>query len=216
VWPTNSIAEQAELIAIAQKAVESIDATNLDNDWHFTMEIVEDDEVQIIRNNPHGEKYEKRELISVNGNVPDKQRQAEFRESEVKRIDELDPDSSSYSYLVNAATLDLIQASGRRAEFSFRPKVKAMEDMRDQLRGSLLLNLDTGQIEEIEILNLEKLSPVFSVTVESYQLTLRFQLEQGENLLNELESHAKGSMGFLKSFDKAVYIAFSDYQSATP
>lgn len=153
MWPANSIAEQAELIAIVQKAVESIDATNLDNDWHFTMEMVEKDEVRIIRNNPHGEKYEMRELISVNGNVPDKQRQAEFRESEVKRIDELDPDSSRYSYLVNTATLDLIQASGKHAEFSFRPKVKTMENVRDQLRGSFFLTWILARLKKIEVLN---------------------------------------------------------------
>lgn len=215
-WPPSSIAEQSELIAFVQKAIKSLDATNLDNDWHFTMEVIEDDEVQIIRNNPYGEKYEKRALITVNGTVPDKKRQAEFRKSEVKRIDELDTDSSGYSYLVDAATLSLIQAGSEQAEFSFRPKVQGMDDVRDQLQGSLLLNLATGQIEKIEISNIEKLSPAFSVTLDKYQLTLRFQPEQGENLLNELESQAIGSAGFLKSFEKVVHIAFSDFERALP
>lgn len=215
-WPPNSTAEQSELIAIVQKAIKSLDATNLDNDWHFTMEIIEDNEVQIIRNNPHGEKYEKRALVTVNGTVPDKKRQAEFRKSEVKRIDDLDPDSSGYSYLVDAATLSLIQAGSKQAEFSFRPKLQAMDNVRDQLQGSLFLNLATGQIEKIEISNIEKLSPAFSVTVEKYQLTLRFHPKQGQNLLNELESQAIGSAGFLKSFEKVVHIAFSNFERALP
>jgi hypothetical protein len=210
------VAEQPEPLAIARKAIESLDATTLDDDWHFTLKIVEEDEEQIVRSNPSGGKYEKRELISVNGVVPGQQRQEKFRESEVKRVDELDPESSGYRYLVDATTLSLVQASGNQLEFSFRPKIKAMEDVRDQLQGSVWLNLETGQIEIIEIFNLEKLSPAFSVTVDSYKMTLRFQLEQGENLLKELESRVIGNVGFLKNFERVTHVSFSDYQRAMP
>lgn len=211
-----TVADQSEPLSTVRKAIKSLDATTLDDDWHFTLKILEEDEEQIVRSNPSGEKYGKRALISVNGVIPDKQRQAKFRESEVKRIDELDPEASGYRYLVDAATLSLVQASGNQVEFSFRPKIKAMEDMRDQLQGSLWLNLETSQIEKIEIFNSEKLLPAFSVTVDSYKMTLRFQLEQGENLLKELESRAIGNVGFLKSFDRVTHVTFSDYQRVIP
>jgi len=90
----------------------------------------------------------------------------------------------------------------------------SMEKSRDQVRGALLLNTKTQQIEEIEINNTGKLSPAFSVTVDTYRLVLKFQQEQGENLLKKLESHAVGHAGFLKSFDVFMAVTFSDYKRA--
>lgn len=210
-----SFAETPELTPVVLKALEKLDATDLDGDWYFTMEMVEDEEIRIIRSDPGRSKYEKRELVAVNGKAPDEQRQAKFRDSEVDRIDELDPEASGYADMVDAATLQQVQNSDGYAKWSFVPYIKAMEKSRDQLRGTLLLNLETQQIEEIEIYNIEKVTPAFSVTVDTYRLILRFQPEQGEVLLNKLESRAVGSAGFLKSFDKAVKVTVSDYKRAT-
>ena len=141
-------------------------------------------------------------------------RQKEFRESEVKRIDELDPDASGYRYLVDTQTLELIEQRNGYAKLSFVPRIKAMEKSRDQVRGALLLNTKTQQIEEIEINNTGKLSPAFSVTVDTYRLVLKFQQEQGENLLRKLESHAVGHAGFLRALMSSWLLTFSDYKRA--
>jgi hypothetical protein len=216
LWQLPAVAEPSSLIPVALKALEQLDATNLDDDWYFTMEVVEGDEVQLIRNDPHGEKYLKRELITVNSHVPDSGRLAEFRESEVRRIDELDPDAAGYGYLVDTTTLQLIEAGSDVAEFSFLPRIDALEDARDRLIGTLLLNLETQQIEEIQIANTQKLSPAFSVTLDTYRLILKFQPEQGEVLLHTIASRAVGSVGFLKSFENVVAVSFRDYKLANP
>ena len=70
------------------------------------------------------------------------------------------------------------------------------------------------QKEGIGSSNLGKLSPAFSVTVDTYRLVLKFQQEQGENLLQKLESRAVGKAGFMKSFDVLVAATFSDYKRA--
>lgn len=215
-WQSCVLAEPSRLIPVAQRALEQLDATNLDDDWYFTMEVVEGDESQLIHSDPTKGKYEKRELITVNGSVPERQRRAQFRKSEESRIDELNPDATGYTYLVDTATLELIQAGGDVAEFSFLPRVDAMKDSRDLLRGKLLLNLETQQINEIAISNTQKLSPAFSVTLDSYRLVLKFQPEQGAVLLHKIDSQAVGSVGFLKSFENVVSIAFRDYKPATP
>lgn len=207
-------ATEADFLPIAQLALQKLDATNLDNDWHFTMEVVEGDDVLIVRSDPHRSKYEKRELITVNGKTPDNDRQSEFRDGEVDRVDEIDPEASTYSYMVDATTLKLVQNSDGLATISFLPRVKAMEESRDQLGGTLLLNLQKQQIEQIEIFNTRKLTPAFSVTIDTYRLNLKFQQEQGETVLSKLESEAVGSAGFLKSFDKAVAVTFRDYKRA--
>ncbi len=201
-------------LVVLEAALAKLDATNLDDDWYFSMEIVEEDELKVIRSDPHRDKYEKRQLLSVDGITPDDSRQKKFRDSEVKRIDELDPDASGYRYMVDMQTLELIEQREGYAKLSFVPRIKAMEKSRDQVRGALLLNTQTQQIEEIEINNTGKLSPAFSVTVDTYQLVLKFQQEQGENLLKKLESHAVGKAGFLKSFDVLVGVTFSDYKRA--
>jgi hypothetical protein len=178
------------------------------------MELVEEGELRIIRSDPHRDKYEKRQLLIVDGVAPDNDRQRKFRESEVKRIDELDPDASGYRYLVDTQTLALIEQRNGYAKLAFVPRIKAMEKSRDQVRGALLLNTQTQQIEEIEISNTGKLSPAFSVTVDIYRLLLKFQQEQGENLLQKLESRAVGKAGFMKSFDVLVAATFSGYKRA--
>ena len=203
-------------LAEVQAALENLDVTNLDEDWYFTMEVVEGEELQIIKSDPSRGSYDQRQLLSVNGAVPDDDRLEEFREAEEKRVDDIDPEATCYTYLVDIETLEFIAKADGYLEFSFVPRVKAMESSRDSLRGTLRLNTQTGQIEMLDIHNTEKLSPAFSVTVDTYWLALSFQQEQGENLLQKLESHAVGKAGFLKSFDSQVEATFSDYRRAQP
>lgn len=214
-WSTDALSETGDsTLEVAQAALAKLDATNLDDDWHFSMELVEENEQRIISSDPRRGRYERRRLLSVDGVPPDENRQKKFHESEVKRIDELDPDASGYGYLVDTQTLELIEQGIGYAKLAFVPRIKAMEKSRDQVRGALLLNKQTQQIEEIEISNTGKLSPAFSVTVDSYRLVLKFQQEQGENLLRQLESRAVGKAGFMKSFDVVVAATFSDYKRA--
>ncbi len=215
LWQTNSFGQTADpTLDAAEEALAKLDATDIDEDWYFSMELVEDDELRIIRSDPHRDTYERRQLLTVNGVAPDNQRQKEFRETEVKRIDGLDPEAAGYRYMVDAKTLQLIEQSDGHARLSFEPRIKAMEKVRDQMRGTVLLNTETRQVEEIEIHNNGKLSPAFSVTVDTYRLLLKFQEEQGQNLLKKLESRAVGKAGFLKDFDALVVVTFSDYKRA--
>ena len=203
-------------LAQVQAALEKLDATNLDDDWYFTMEVIDGEELQIIQSDPFREQVERRQLLTVNGSTPDNARLKEFREAEKKRVDDIDPETAGYRYMVDIDTLEPVEESDGYIAFSFAPRVKALEDSRDSLRGTLRLDTQTGQIEELEIHNTGKLSPAFSVTVDSYRLSLHFQQEQGENLLNQLESDAVGKVGFLKSFDSRVKATFSGYRRAGP
>ena len=216
LWQENSLAGTSGWAPIVKAALENLDATNLDEDWHFTMEVLEEDELQMIHSDPRRDTYEKRQLLTVDGIAADSQRRDEFHVKEVKRINDIDPDALGYGYMVDMETLDLVEASDGHAIFSFVPRVKMLEDSRDQLRGTLLLDSATQQIKEIEIINTDELSPAFSVTLDTFRLGLSFDEEQGENLLQKLESHTAGKMGFLKSFDALVIVNFSEYTRAQP
>jgi hypothetical protein len=197
-------------------ALQKLDANNLDEHWYFTMALVQDGEQRVIQSDPLRSKYERRQLLSVNGSTPDEKRQKEFREAEKKRIDEQDPDTIGFEYLVDINTLQLIENTEGSSTFSFSPRVNRLDGARDKLRGSLSLLNATQEIEEIEIFNTEELSPAFSVTLERFRLTFQFQLEQGRRLLHKMESHTAGKVGFLKRFDSKVVIDFSEYQQAKP
>ena len=216
LWQENSLAGTSGWAPIVKAALENLDATNLDEDWHFTMEVLEEDELQMIHSDPRRDTYEKRQLLTVDGIAADSQRRDEFHVKEVKRINDIDPDALGYGYMVDMETLDLIEDSDEHLIFSFVPRVKMLEDSRDQLRGTLLLDSATQQIKEIEIINTDELSPAFSVTLDTFRLGLSFDEEQGENLLQKLESHTAGKMGFLKSFDALVIVNFSEYTRAQP
>ena len=216
LWQENSLAGTSGWAPIVKAALENLDATNLDEDWHFTMEVLEAGELQMIHSDPRRDTYEKRQLLTVDGIAADSQRRDEFHVKEVKRINDIDPDALGYGYMVDMETLDLIEDSDEHAIFSFVPRVKMLEDSRDQLRGTLLLDSATQQIKEIEIINTDELSPAFSVTLDTFRLGLSFDEEQGENLLQKLESHTAGKMGFLKSFDALVIVNFSEYTRAQP
>ena len=216
LWQENSLAGTSDWAPIVKAALENLDATNLDEDWHFTMEVLEEDELQMIHSDPRRDTYEKRQLLTVDGIAADSQRRDEFHVKEVKRINDIDPDALGYGYMVDMETLDLIEDSDEHVIFSFVPRVKMLEDSRDQLRGTLLLDSATQQIKEIEIINTDELSPAFSVTLDTFRLGLSFDEEQGENLLQKLESHTVGKMGFLKSFDALVIVNFSEYTRAQP
>ena len=216
LWQENSLAGTSDWAPIVKAALENLDATNLDEDWHFTMEVLEAGELQMIHSDPRRDTYEKRQLLTVDGIAADSQRRDEFHVKEVKRINDIDPDALGYGYMVDMETLDLIEDSDEHVIFSFVPRVKMLEDSRDQLRGMLLLDSATQQIKEIEIINTDELSPAFSVTLDTFRLGLSFDEEQGENLLQKLESHTAGKMGFLKSFDALVIVNFSEYTRAQP
>jgi hypothetical protein len=209
---TGVLAEASDNRALVDAALEKLDATKLDDDWYFTMEVTEKDELRIIHSDPKRDKYERRQLISVNGAPPEKKQLEKFHDAEVERIDAEDPDTKGYRYLVDSQTLQQTESGDGYIRLTFAPRVKALEKSRGKLRGTMLLNTTTRQIDEIELLNTEPLSPTFSVTVDTYRLTLQFRQEQGENLLSKLESHAVGTAGFVKSFDSLVKVSVADYK----
>ena len=157
LWQGNSVAQTPYWAPIVKAALKNLDATNLDEDWYFTMTVAEKGELQIIRSDPRRGTYEKRQLLTVDGIAPNSQRLNEFHDKEVKRITDIDPDARGYGYMVDTQTLELIEASDGYAMFSFSPRVKMLEDSRDQLRGTLLLDSATQHIDDIEIINTDAL-----------------------------------------------------------
>ena len=211
-WTQPTCAEAASAHPRVEAALQSLDATDLDEDWYFAMEVVDGDELQQIESDPTRPPYERRELLTVNGEAPDADRLAQFADAEKKRIDDQRDAPRGYVHMVDIATLEPLAAPAGDEIYAFIPKVQKLEKAREHLRGQLLMDAQSGRIRQLEIYNSETLSPAFSVSVDTFRLKLNFGEVQGENLLRSLQSHAIGKAGFLKSFDSKVQIRFSDFR----
>ena len=192
--------------------MQTLDATDLDEDWYFTMDVVDGDELQQIESDPTRPPYERRELLTVNGKTPDADRLAQFADAEKKRIDDQRDAPGGYAHLVDIVTLEPLEAPAGDEIYAFVPQVQKLEKAREHLRGKLFMDAQSGWIRQLEMYNTETLSPAFSVSVDTYRLKLDFGEVQGENLLQSVQSHAIGKAGFLKSFDSKVHIRFSDFR----
>jgi hypothetical protein len=202
-----------QLRTSVEQAVASLDAAEQDKRWYFTLTIVEEGRESVIRHDPLQERLRQRTLLRVEGDTPDKKQLRDFQKKEEKRIEDRGP-AANYSYLVDLATLEQTSLKNNIAEIHFSPRIKGMEDFRDELAGKLLLDTQAKQIEKIEIFSTRAFSPAFSVTLESYQLNFTFRNENGARVLDEMISVAAGKAGFLKRFNAETRVNFSDYQAA--
>ena len=211
-WAQPTCAQTVSAHPRVEAALQTLDATDLDEDWYFTMEVVDGDELQQIESDPTRPPYERRELLTVNGKTPDADRLAQFADAEKKRIDDQRDAPGGYAHMVDIATLEPLEAPAGDEIYAFVPQVQKLEKAREHLRGKLFMDAQSGWIRQLEMYNTETLSPAFSVSVDTYRLKLDFGEVQGENLLQSVQSHAIGKAGFLKSFDSKVHIRFSDFR----
>lgn len=196
-------------------ALTALDSARQDDNWLFTLSMVENGESRLIQHDPRKKAHLQRTLLAVDGAAPNPEQQQEFRQQEKKRIDERDPEAS-YSRLVDLDTLEIIEKSGTTSHMTFAPRLHGMENVQSDLEGRLLLNNSTGQIDKIEIYNTAAFSPVFSVKVKTFRLEFQFHEVQGARLLETMRSHTRGKAGFLKSFESLVTISFTDFQRISP
>ena len=211
-WAQPACGQTSSAHARVEAALQALDATDLDEDWYFAMEVVDGDELQQIESDPTRPPYERRTLLTVNGEAPDADRLAQFADAEKKRIDDQRDGPRGYVPMVDIATLELLAAPAGDEIYAFVPQVQKLEEDRDHLRGELLMDAQSGWIRQLQIYNTETLSPAFSVSVDTFRLTLDFNEVHGENLIQSLQSHTVGKAGFLKSFDSKVHIRFSDFR----
>jgi hypothetical protein len=195
-------------------SLQRMDAVDLDQDWYFVMTAQQDTELLVTESDPTRQPPQRRLLRSVNGEVPSEERLLAFQEQEKKRLEdaELQKDTLKYSYMVDAQTLSLLHETGDLATLTFTPNIQAFESDRENLAGTVVLNTATGSLEEISMQNTGELAPAFSVTIDEYEMVLSFTSQQGETLIDEMNTKVAGSYGFVKSFDSVSVISFGDYR----
>ena len=90
--------------------------------------------------------------------------------------------------------------------------MEEFEKDQDKMEGTLRLNTDTQFIDEIMVINTEKISPAFSVSVKKFSMKLLFSVVDGQTLVARMATTVEGKAGFLKKFKSSTETIFSDYR----
>jgi hypothetical protein len=209
-WASDS----QDYVEIAKSRLAQMDEKDMRGTWFFTITTRTEEEVLVVRNDPTREDSQRRQLVSVNGEVPTAERLEEFEEQQAKRNKDEDGENSrnSLSEMVDFSTLTLVEISEGQAVLAYTPVLDGLEKASDKLEGTLKLNADTHLVEELSLVNTEKLSPAFSVSLTTFNMKFLFSPVDGETLLSGMETSIEGKAGFLKKFKENTEIVFSDYR----
>lgn len=203
-----------DYVALAKSRLAEMDETDTGENWFYTATIHRDEEILVSRNDPDKEEGERRELISVNGEPPTAERLKEFEKREAKRLKDRKKNrsQSQFSEMVDFSTLKLVEVTNGQALLSFTPVLDGLEKESDKLDGSLLMNAETYLVEEFSLANTAKLSPAFSVSLMTFNMSFSFLPVDGEVLVSHMKTSIEGKAGFLKKFKESTEITFSDYR----
>ena len=206
--------DSPDYVEIAKSRLAEIDEADMRETWFFTIVTSTEEEVLVVQNDPSREDGQRRQLISVNGDAPTAERLEEFEEQQAKRNEEEDGESSrnSFSEMVDFSTLTVLEVNEEQAVLSYTPILDGLEKASDKLEGTLKLNADTHLVEELSLVNTEKLSPAFSVSLTTFNMKFLFSPVDGATLLSGMETSIEGKAGFLKKFKESTEVVFSDYR----
>lgn len=207
--------DTTDYVALAKSSLAELDEMDTGENWFFTTTIYTDEETLVSRNDPSKKEGARRELISVNGEPPTSKRLEKYKKREAKRREDRDNDDSrsKFSEMIDFSTLTLVEVTNGQALLSFTPVLDGLEDESGKLNGSLRMNTDKHLIEELSLVNTEKLSPAFSVSLKTFKMTFSFAPVDGVVLLSGMKTNIEGKAGFLKKFKESTEITFSDYRA---
>ena len=207
-------ANSIDYVGIVKIRLAEMDEIDMGKNWFYTITAHTDDEVLVSRNNPQMEEGARRELLSVDGEPPAPERLEEYAEKQAERLKDEEGESSrnQFSEMVDFSTLELVEVSNGQALLSFTPVLDGLEKESDKLDGRLRLNTDSKLVENLSLVNMDKLSPAFSVSLKTFNMSFSFLPVDGETLLSRMETSIEGKAGFLKKFNTSTEIVFSDYK----
>ena len=206
--------DSTDNVGLAKSHLQEMDETDMRATWFYTITAHTDGEILVSRNDPTRKEGARRELISVNGESPTEERVDEFRKQEALRRKGRGGkrSQSEFSDMVDFSTLALVEIVNGQALLSFTPVLEGLEKESDKLNGTLRMNADTHMIEALSLVNTAKISPAFSVSFTTFNMSFSFARVDGETLLSRMTTSVEGKAGFLKKFKSSSEITFSDYQ----
>jgi len=154
-------------------------------------------------------------LESLNGEVPTPKQSQKFVDKKHEEMAEKGEQNINLSLReliqVNTLTLESEDLNNLRASFAVNIE-RLGDDASGKLRGSLILDKQNEFIKEIEIINTETFSPMFSAKITDFKLALTFLKIDDAILPYEQRLNMQGSFAFFTEILEESVDTFSNYR----
>ena len=187
--------------------------------WAYQVNRYENEEGDVTssieRYQPEAEGLKRWLLVEKNGKPATEKQAEQFAKKKLKQEKKKDKEqgiSLSLRKLIRQDTLVLQSEDAEYFTMGFQVVIDRLgEEAQEKLKGSLTFNKKRRFIETIDVTSTEAFSPMFMVSISSFNMTLHF-LKIGDAILpKENQMQMKGKMSFLTEIDEQSVDTFSDY-----
>ena len=188
-------------------------------EWGYQVERYENEEGDVTssieRYQPGAEGMGRWLLLESNGKTPTDKEAEKFAKGKLKQEQKKGSEqglSLSLRKLIRQDTLVLLSEDNNHFTMGFKVNIDRLgEDAQEKLKGSLTYNKERQFIESVDITSTDSFSPMFMVSITSFNMSLHF-LKIGDAILpKENQMQMKGKMSFLTEIDEYSVDTFSDY-----
>ena len=188
-----------------------------DMSWGYTVETTLDKgngqlQQRIQQFRPSAHMSEQWQLIEQQYQPPSPQILDEYNKTMAALSSDKSPVDTAHVEIIDINSLRLKNSSGKFFEFSFSPTLPMFEKKQsDKFAGILYVNRQTGKLASLDIELTQTFSPSLTVKLTQYDLHISFFPGEEVTHVKSIESHKKGKLMFVSSFDEKSTRAFSDF-----
>jgi hypothetical protein len=152
-------------------------------------------------------------LIELNGEIPTKKQVNNYLNNKSKKKDKSKNNQSiSISQLVDIDTLHILNEDNEFIKSSFKVGYSRFgEDAKEKLEGILTYDKKNRFVKNLEIINNDNFSPMFSADINKLKLTLNFIKIKNAILPLSTTMRLVGSMAMFIEIDEISTVDYSNY-----
>lgn len=152
-------------------------------------------------------------LIELNGEIPTTAQVNKYLKNKSKKKDKSKNNQSiSISQLVDIDTLQILNENNEFIKSSFKVGYSRFgEDAKKKLEGILTFDKNNQFVQNIEIINNDNFSPMFSADINKLKLTLSFIKIKNAILPLSTKMRLVGSMAMFIEIDEISTVDYSNY-----
>jgi hypothetical protein len=188
-------------------------------DWSYTVSRYESEEGDITSSieqyDPLLEGTQKWSLLSLNGQTPSQSEQQAFGDTKREKLEKEGEQTFHIKLreIIHVDSLVLLDEDESLLRANFRVNLSQLGDTAtEKLSGTLLFNKQQAFIENIQIVNNEAFSPMFSAKITDFSLNLSFLKIDEAILPHQHALSMKGTFAFFTDIDEESVDTYSDYQ----
>ena len=200
------------------KAIRDFELTPRE-DWSYIVSRYESEEGDITRSieqyDPILEGTQKWSLLSKNGQMPSQSEQQAFKDAKREKLEKKGEQTFhiKLSEIIHVDSLVLLDETESLLRANFRVNLSQLGDTAtEKLSGTLLFNKQQAFIENIQIVNKEAFSPMFTAKITDFSLSLSFLKIDKAILPHQHALSMNGTFAFFTDIDEESLDTYSNYQ----